>query len=458
VTDLDPHYRLDEFAPAAWPAWQRKAEAMLGHTLAEATTSIDGVAVPPLRADDDRPTTATAVTTPGWQIVESLDDTADDQRAAAVREAGEGAAPSAWLTLPGSVRAGATDTHVDDALLLASRDAGVGLCIDGGAGASVAFDACARHEVTPVACLWDPLSALSELGVRRAPLADAYERIAALTNRVVARGSKTATVLASGVPIHEAGFGPVVELGVTLGAALAHLRGLEAQSVSLPQAAQHLWLRFALGPDLLVEVAKLRAARRLWSSVLRRLGADPRGMCIVAQTSRRRFSRLDEPVNLLRHTTAAFAGVVGGADRLEIRPHATVVDARARRWARNIHHLLGGEAWLSHVADPAAGSATVEHLTADLAAAAWPLAVRLSDDDPEAALRAALAEGFGHPPPQEPPQVGVDLFAPRDPVVEPEPAPPPVVTIAGAAATMEPLPRGRRAAAFEAQARAGGAR
>lgn len=445
MTTLDPNYALDEFERPDLEVWRQKAEALLRRPVDEVATHVDGVTVPILRADDDRPDVPALAVEAGWQIVEPLDAVADDALPAALDEAITGKADLGWRSLGPAARLGLQPYTIDPAWL---REALPIAWRADDAGPEV-YEACVRANVEPAAVLGDPLGSLVELGARRRPLAEAYGRIAAVTERVVGRGARTATALASGVPYHEAGLGPVAELGATIGAALCHLRGLEGHSVSVPQAATHLWLQLSVGPDVFVEIAKLRAARRLWTAVLRKAGASAGRVTIVARTSARRLAAVDAPVNLLRHTTQAFAAVVGGADRIEVGPHTYPADARVRRWARNVHHLLAGEAWLGHVSDPAAGSATIEQLTEALVEAAWPIAVQLSGDDPEAALRDWLQSLPSPVADDEAKQVGVDLFAAARPQLVPWPeavAPP---DAPDAAITMSPLRPRRRAAAFE---------
>ncbi len=446
MTQLDPHYALDEFDRPDFDAWRKKAEAMLRRPLADVATHVDGIDVPILRADDDRPGTRPLALGPGWTIVEPLDAVAPPEEVAdAIEEAIAGGATVGWRTASTRVRLG-LDAPAVPAPWLRSE---LPLAWRADAAAPQIYEAHVRADIEPAAVLSDPLGSLVELGARRRSLHEAYGRIASVTERVVGRGARTATALASGLPYHEAGLGPVAELGATIGAALSHLRGLEAHAVSVPQAAAHLWLQLGIGGDVFVEIAKLRAARRMWASVLRRAGAKPERVTIVARTGRRRMAAVDVSVNLLRHTTQAFAAVVGGADRIEIEPHRWPADAGVRRWARNVHHLLAGEAWLGHVADPAEGSATIEQLTEALVDAAWPIAVQLSGEDPEAALRDWLA-GLPTPAPEsEAKQVGVDLYPPKQPEWLPWPGSPEPPDVPDAVVAMTPLRPVRRAAGFE---------
>ena len=178
----------------------------------------------------------------------------------------------------------------------------------------------------------------------------------------------------------DAGAGATLELAVAVATAIAYLRAGDAASIAPEEVARGLEFRVAAGPDQFLEIAKLRALRRLWASVLESCGVGPedRRSPIYAQTSRRMVSSLDPWVNMLRATTAAFAAAVAGADGITVLPFDEPLGAGltdpgplGRRTARNTHLVLLEEASLHRVADPAGGSWYVESLTDQLAQAAW---------------------------------------------------------------------------------------
>lgn len=171
-----------------------------------------------------------------------------------------------------------------------------------------------------------------------------------------------------------------LELAIAMGTAIAYLRAGEAASIPPEDVARGLEFRVVTGPDQFLEIAKLRALRRLWASVLESCGVAPEGRRspTYAQTSRRMVSSLDPWVNMLRGTSAAFAAAVGGADGITVvpfdEPRGTGVSepgSLGRRTARNTQLVLLEEASLGRVADPAGGSWYVESLTEQLAQAAW---------------------------------------------------------------------------------------
>ncbi|MFZ2030015.1 MAG: methylmalonyl-CoA mutase family protein [Vitreimonas sp.] len=178
-------------------------------------------------------------------------------------------------------------------------------------------------------------------------------------------------------PVHEAGGAEAQEIGAALAVGIAYLRALtEDDGLSAEDAAATLSFALSVGPDVLIETAKLRALRLCWARVLEASGAAPeaRPAHIHAFTSRRMMTRYDAWTNILRVTTAAFAAGIGGADAVTIYPFTDALGlptAFARRVARNTQNVLLEECRLGHVADPAGGAWFVEQMTRDLAAAAW---------------------------------------------------------------------------------------
>jgi methylmalonyl-CoA mutase len=124
---------------------------------------------------------------------------------------------------------------------------------------------------------------------------------------------------------------------------------------------------FAVGSNYFFEIAKLRAARRLWAQVAGAFNA-PVTMYLHVKTAVANKSLYDPFTNLLRVTTEALSAVLGGCDSLIVEPFEF-----SDRLASNVQRLLKHEAHLDQVADPAAGSYYVEWLTDALAREAWKL-------------------------------------------------------------------------------------
>ena len=178
--------------------------------------------------------------------------------------------------------------------------------------------------------------------------------------------------------VHEAGGTEAQEIASALCVGIHYLRALESKGLDIATSANALSFALAVGPDVLIETAKLRALRMCWARVLEASGAPPaaRGAHIHAFSSRRMMTRYDSWTNILRVTTSAFAAAVGGANDITTYPLTDALGlptAFARRVARNTQHVLLEECRLGHVADPAGGAWFVERLTRELAAKAWEI-------------------------------------------------------------------------------------
>jgi len=178
--------------------------------------------------------------------------------------------------------------------------------------------------------------------------------------------------------VHEAGASEAQEIAYALHCGISYLRGLETRALGIEDSARAISFAVAVGPDALIEAAKLRALRLCWARVLEASGAAPehRAAYIHAFTSRRMMARYDAWTNILRVSTAAFAAAIGGADEITTYPLTDALGhptAFARRVARNTQHVLAEECRLGHVADPAGGAWFVEKLTREIAERAWSL-------------------------------------------------------------------------------------
>jgi methylmalonyl-CoA mutase len=165
---------------------------------------------------------------------------------------------------------------------------------------------------------------------------------------------------------------------------------LTALTATLPvdTIAPQIEFVFAVGPSYFIEIAKLRAARILWSLAVDAFGPGDDGACrmrLHVRTPQRNKSAYDRYTNLLRVTTEAAAAVVGGCDRLTVEPFG--FDPHL---ALNVQRILMEEAHLDAVADPAGGSYYIEALTDALAREAWKLFQQV---EAEGGYAKALASG-----------------------------------------------------------------
>lgn len=181
------------------------------------------------------------------------------------------------------------------------------------------------------------------------------------------------------VPWLEAGGSAVQEVAFALAALTEYLTALKAHGLQPARSLPRMQVTFAIGSTYYMEIAKLRAARLLFSRVIESFlgeGQAAPHLCLVARTADYNKAIYDPHTNLLRATTEAMASAIGGADAILVSPFDKTFrapDDRSLRLSRNIQLLLKHEAYLDKVTDPAAGSYLFESLTDSLAGAAWAL-------------------------------------------------------------------------------------
>jgi len=253
----------------------------------------------------------------------------------------------------------------------------------GGSFAAVAamLVAAARgHEIRPRELLGnlgcDPIAALVSDGVLPLGIDGSLDALAEIVHWAEKHAPELRTVTVSTLPYHMAGGNAVQELSFALATGIEYLRSLTGRGLEPGAVCRQISFRHAVGRDLFMEAAKLRACRRLWARAAGVCGAarEDRAAPIHAVASPRTLTTRDPWVNSLRTTVAAFAAAVGGADVLTILPFDAAIgesDELARRIATNSHTILREESQIGRVADPGGGSWYLEKLTDELALAAW---------------------------------------------------------------------------------------
>jgi methylmalonyl-CoA mutase len=187
--------------------------------------------------------------------------------------------------------------------------------------------------------------------------------------------------------LHEAGANAIQELGYAIAAGVERLAAVAA-SKPLDAAAREIEFVMAVGPSYFMEIAKLRAARLLWTQAVAAFGPQDAESCAMrlhARTPRRNKSFCDRYTNQLRATTEALSAVIGGCDQLTVEPFGF-----DEHLALNIQRILREESHLDTVADPAGGSYYIEALTDSIAREAWKLFQQV---EAEGGYSKALASG-----------------------------------------------------------------
>jgi methylmalonyl-CoA mutase len=183
----------------------------------------------------------------------------------------------------------------------------------------------------------------------------------------------------SGYHMQEAGATADQELGFTIADGLEYVRAARARGLDIDAFAGRLSFFFAIGMNLFMEVAKLRAARLLWHRVISQFDPkDPASSMLRThcQTSGVSLTEQDPYNNVVRTAYEALAAVLGGTQSLHTNSFDEALGLPtdfSARIARNTQLILAEETGVPRVVDPLGGSYYVERLTADLAAKAWAL-------------------------------------------------------------------------------------
>ena len=203
----------------------------------------------------------------------------------------------------------------------------------------------------------------------------------------------------NGQLLHNAGSNIVQELGFSLAAANELVARLTDLGCKAHRVASRIQLSVGVGSTYFMEIAKIRAARLLWSKIIEQY--KPECDCayklfINATTSRWNQSVYDPYVNMLRSTTEAMSSAVAGADSISVLPFDGAykeADDFGYRIARNQQLLLKEESYLDKIVDPAAGSYYIENLTNEIARGAWEHFMKVEEAGGMCkALRAGLVQ------------------------------------------------------------------
>ena len=172
----------------------------------------------------------------------------------------------------------------------------------------------------------------------------------------------------SGYHMLEAGATAVQELAFTLADGKEYVRAALDKGLAVDDFAGRLSFFFGIGMNFFMEIAKLRAARTLWATIMADFGASPRSQMLRThcQTSGVSLQEQDPYNNVIRTTVEAMAAALGGTQSL----HTNALDEAialptdfSARIARNTQLVLQEETGITRVVDPLGGSYYVEALT-----------------------------------------------------------------------------------------------
>jgi methylmalonyl-CoA mutase N-terminal domain/subunit len=181
------------------------------------------------------------------------------------------------------------------------------------------------------------------------------------------------TISISGYHIREAGSTAIQEVAFTLADGIAYVQAALDAGLAVDEFAPQLSFFFNAHSDLLEEIAKYRAARRLWAKIMRdRFGAkDPRSLLLRfhAQTAGSSLTAQQPENNIVRVAIQALAAALGGCQSL----HTNSMDEAlalptedAALIALRTQQILAHETGVTNTIDPVAGSYAIEHLTNEI--------------------------------------------------------------------------------------------
>ncbi|MGB2874984.1 MAG: methylmalonyl-CoA mutase family protein [Gaiellaceae bacterium] len=206
------------------------------------------------------------------------------------------------------------------------------------------------------------------------------------------------TISISGYHIREAGSTAVQELAFTLANGIAYCEAAVAAGLSPDEFGERLSFFFNAHNHFFQEVAKFRAARRLWGAIMRdRFGAtNPRAQALRfhAQTGGSTLTAQQPENNVIRVAVQALSAVCGGAQSIHTNSYDEALalpTERAARIALRTQQLLAYEAGGTDTADPLGGAYFIESLTDELEERARELIARV---DEQGGAVAAIEQGF----------------------------------------------------------------
>jgi methylmalonyl-CoA mutase N-terminal domain/subunit len=194
------------------------------------------------------------------------------------------------------------------------------------------------------------------------------------------------TISISGYHMAEAGATPAQEIAFTLANGIEYVRAAVASGLDVDDFAPRLSFFFVARTTLLEEVAKFRAARRIWSRVMRdEFGAkNPKSMMLRfhTQTAGVQLTAQQPEVNLVRVALQGLGAVLGGTQSLHTNSFDEAIalpTEKAARLALRTQQVIAYESDVTKTVDPFAGSYAIEALTDEVETAALELMARVED-------------------------------------------------------------------------------
>ncbi len=182
----------------------------------------------------------------------------------------------------------------------------------------------------------------------------------------------------SGYHMREAGATAVQELAYTFYNAYTYVSKTLERGLDVDSFAPRLTFFFVAGPDFFEEIAKFRAARRIWARIMREWfdAKNPKSMMLRfhTQTSGAALTAIEPLNNIVRSTLAALSAVLGGTQSLHVNSYDEALSLptdQSVKLSLRTQQIIAYESGVPRVADPLAGSYYVEWLTNELEERVW---------------------------------------------------------------------------------------
>jgi methylmalonyl-CoA mutase N-terminal domain/subunit len=193
------------------------------------------------------------------------------------------------------------------------------------------------------------------------------------------------TISISGYHIREAGSTAVQEIAFTLSNGKAYVAAAVEKGLDINVFGRRLSFFFNAHNDLFEEVAKFRAARKMWAKIMKEMGAtDPKAMMLRfhTQTGGSTLTAQQPLNNISRVTVQTLAAVLGGTQSLHTNGYDEALSLpteEAARIALRTQQIVAFESGAAATADPLGGSYFIEALTNEVETAAWALIKRIDE-------------------------------------------------------------------------------
>ncbi|MBQ6807726.1 MAG: acyl-CoA mutase large subunit family protein [Firmicutes bacterium] len=420
ATPLAP-VSFDEFEATSYEQWKEAAvETLKGAPFEKKllTKTYEGITLEPLYTEESAAAFAQQLSFPGsedflrgvktsgyiaepWAVAQAVDAACPKEANAMLKQELERGANAITLDMRGPVRI--QDLADLEALLQDIRLCETALNVYCGASAlpmlgmlkARADKAGFKMEAYKGCVGADPIGEYALNGKSDAKIECYIKQMAAAIRAAEENAPGLKTIFIQGSVYHNGGANAVQEVAASMATAIAYIDALMEEGLSIEQIAKQIRFGFSLGANFFMEIAKLRAARMVWAQIVKAYGGSDEAakIDVAASTSAFTATVYDPYVNILRATTQAFSGVVGGISELTVTPFDAAVrpsDELSRRIARNIQVMMREEFNLTSPVDPAGGSWYVETLTGQLAEAIWG---KMQQIEADGGILAVLANG-----------------------------------------------------------------